>query len=165
MNNKAVELAKLFHETYMRLAPKFDYKIRDEFAVQWDELPESNRNLMIAVSTELLSLLRQAGQAEAGEFTKAARMFIPPKEVFDSIPITDISEQPGQIERLLHQACDLIDSLTAELQAAQEALQEIIKTATDSPLDLSPLEIRLKKIAEQALSKGTKDGNEQKTIS
>jgi len=48
-------LAKLFHETYERLAPQFNYKTRVESAVPWEDVPENNRKLMIAVCEELLS--------------------------------------------------------------------------------------------------------------
>ena len=47
------ELAKKFHETYERLAPDFGYKTRDASAVPWEDVPEANKNLMIAVCAEL----------------------------------------------------------------------------------------------------------------
>jgi hypothetical protein len=34
-------LARMFHEKYERLAPEFGYKTREESAVPWDEVPES----------------------------------------------------------------------------------------------------------------------------
>lgn len=36
---KASELARLFHETYERLAPEFGYKTRKESAVPWKDVP------------------------------------------------------------------------------------------------------------------------------
>lgn len=51
------ELARLFHSTYERLAPDFNYRTREASAVPWDEVPEQNRNLMIAVATEVLAAL------------------------------------------------------------------------------------------------------------
>ena len=48
-------LAKLFHETYERLAPQFGYKTRTESAVPWEQVPEANRKLMIAVCASLLN--------------------------------------------------------------------------------------------------------------
>jgi hypothetical protein len=48
------ELARAFHETYERLAPKFGYETRRESAVPWEEVPEANRKLMIAVCEELV---------------------------------------------------------------------------------------------------------------
>jgi hypothetical protein len=50
----AEELARAFHETYERLAPDFGYETRRESAVPWEQVPENNKNLMIAVCGELL---------------------------------------------------------------------------------------------------------------
>ena len=47
-------LAKRFHETYERLAPKLDYKTRHESAVPWHKVPDKNKMLIIAVCEELL---------------------------------------------------------------------------------------------------------------
>jgi hypothetical protein len=51
------ELARLFHETYERLAPDFGYKTRTESAVPWAAVPQANRQLMIAVAAEVLERL------------------------------------------------------------------------------------------------------------
>jgi hypothetical protein len=52
----SVELAKLFHETYERLAPSFGYETRSETAVPWEQIPANNPNkqLMIAVTGEII---------------------------------------------------------------------------------------------------------------
>jgi len=50
----AEELARVFHEAYERLAPSFGYETRRESAVPWEEVPENNKQLMIAVCKELL---------------------------------------------------------------------------------------------------------------
>lgn len=47
-------LAQLFHETYERLAPDFEYKTREASAKPWADVPEQNKQLMIAVAAELL---------------------------------------------------------------------------------------------------------------
>lgn len=47
-------IAKNFHESYERLAPEFDYKTREASAVPWEDVPDNNKNLMIAVVTDLL---------------------------------------------------------------------------------------------------------------
>jgi hypothetical protein len=47
-------IAKAFHESYERLAPGHDYETRQASAVPWEEVPEANRNLMVAVAQELL---------------------------------------------------------------------------------------------------------------
>jgi hypothetical protein len=48
------DIARLFHETYERLAPRYSYKTRLETAVSWNELPPSNRDLMLAVTNEVM---------------------------------------------------------------------------------------------------------------
>lgn len=50
----AVALAQLFHGTYERLAPDFGYETRQASAVPWDDVPEPNRLLMVAVAAEVL---------------------------------------------------------------------------------------------------------------
>jgi len=46
--SKAEELAKMFHEAYEELAPEHGYETRKESAKPWEEVPEQNKNLMIA---------------------------------------------------------------------------------------------------------------------
>jgi len=53
-HHTAEELAQLFHETYERLAPEFDYKTREASAKPWADVPETNKKLMIAVCAEIL---------------------------------------------------------------------------------------------------------------
>lgn len=48
------EIAKAFHEAYERLAPEHNYETRKASAVLWEEVPEQNRFLMIAVVHELI---------------------------------------------------------------------------------------------------------------
>jgi hypothetical protein len=52
------ELAKFFHETYERLAPSYNYKTRIESAKPWNEVPDNNKNLMIAVCKEVIEYLK-----------------------------------------------------------------------------------------------------------
>lgn len=47
-------LARWFHEEYERLAPEYGYKTRKESAVPWVQVPEQNRELMIAVAGSVL---------------------------------------------------------------------------------------------------------------
>jgi hypothetical protein len=51
---EAEEIAQEFHEAYERLAPDFHYETRTESAKPWKEVPESNRELMIATVQDLL---------------------------------------------------------------------------------------------------------------
>lgn len=52
---EAEAVARAFHETYERLAEAHGYETRAESAVPWDEVPEANRDLMVAVALDLLS--------------------------------------------------------------------------------------------------------------
>jgi hypothetical protein len=54
MADQAETIASKFHEAYERLAPEFGYKTREASAVPWEEVPEANKSLMIAVIGELL---------------------------------------------------------------------------------------------------------------
>jgi hypothetical protein len=50
----AANLAQRFHELYEALAPSFGYETRKESAVPWEQVPENNRRLMVAVAVVLL---------------------------------------------------------------------------------------------------------------
>jgi hypothetical protein len=51
---EAEEIAREFHDAYERLAPDFNYETREESAKPWEEVPESNQGLMVAVVKELM---------------------------------------------------------------------------------------------------------------
>lgn len=57
----AEALAQLFHETYERLAPDFGYDTRKASAVPWEEVPEPNKSLMVAVAGEVITELKHKG--------------------------------------------------------------------------------------------------------
>jgi hypothetical protein len=59
----AETIARFFHETYERLAPAFGYETHEATRVPWEEVPEQNRQLMIAVASEVLALLFAPTQA------------------------------------------------------------------------------------------------------
>lgn len=50
----AEEIAKEFHDAYEELAPSHGYETREASAKPWEEVPENNRNLMIATVNRLL---------------------------------------------------------------------------------------------------------------
>jgi hypothetical protein len=50
----AEAVARKFHETYERLAPKFNYTTREESATPWEQVPLNNRSLMTAVAEQML---------------------------------------------------------------------------------------------------------------
>lgn len=47
-------VARAFHEAYEELAPSFGYETRRASAKPWPDVPEQNRNLMVAVCRRLL---------------------------------------------------------------------------------------------------------------
>lgn len=53
----APAIAQSFHETYERLAPSFGYTTRPESRVPWQQVPEQNRKLMVAVVDEVVGPL------------------------------------------------------------------------------------------------------------
>jgi hypothetical protein len=57
----AEELARLFHEAYERLAPGHGYQTRPESAVPWEEVPEGNRDLMVATAAAIIEELGRRG--------------------------------------------------------------------------------------------------------
>ena len=61
------KLAQKFHETYERLAPEFGYETRKASAKPWNEVPEQNRKLMIAVCAEILKVLADSSALSTKE--------------------------------------------------------------------------------------------------
>jgi len=64
------KLAKLFHETYERLAPTFGYETRKDSAVPWADVPEMNKRLMIAVAdhVEIGYFANENAETEGNDF-------------------------------------------------------------------------------------------------
>ena len=48
-------IARAFHEAYEELAPSFDYETRKKSRVDWVNVPENNRKLMVATVKKLLN--------------------------------------------------------------------------------------------------------------
>lgn len=55
----AEQLAEKFHNTYERLAPEHGYETRKDSAVPWENVPQKNKSLMIAVCKELLATCQE----------------------------------------------------------------------------------------------------------
>jgi hypothetical protein len=68
----AETLARRFHETYERLAPAFGYVTRPATAVAWEQMPEQNRRLMLAVCQELLTELFGSPNARGEQESSAS---------------------------------------------------------------------------------------------
>jgi hypothetical protein len=90
----ALKAARAFHEAYERLAPQFSYKTREASAKPWDEVPESNRNLMIAVCAEILPTIEREARIEALRWARGVCSWA----IFDSSPATN--EIDAEIARL-----------------------------------------------------------------
>jgi hypothetical protein len=56
--------AKLFHDTYERLAPLYRYETRKASAVAWEDVPDANRSLMIETVATVMAALRAQGERE-----------------------------------------------------------------------------------------------------
>jgi len=56
----AEDLARLFHETYERLAPNFSYETKKSSAVPWESVPADNKALMSATAGEVLIEMKRA---------------------------------------------------------------------------------------------------------
>lgn len=52
---RATELARAFHDSYTRFAPALAWTEQEGTSVEWDELPENNRRLMLVVALDLLN--------------------------------------------------------------------------------------------------------------
>jgi len=50
----AEKLARKFHDEYERLAPEFGWKSQESCRKGFDELPESNRELMVEVARQVI---------------------------------------------------------------------------------------------------------------
>jgi hypothetical protein len=49
------DIARAFHESYERQAPLLGYETREESAVPWEQVPETNRTLMQATVADLIA--------------------------------------------------------------------------------------------------------------
>lgn len=67
-------IAKLFHQTYERLAPDFGYETRRESAVPWEAVPENNRKLMTATVRGVVDELARVAGMEAHEGSWTTRI-------------------------------------------------------------------------------------------
>jgi hypothetical protein len=66
-------LAEMFHETYERLAPEHGYETREASAKPWEQVPEQNRGLMVAVAAEVLNSDRLAAHFEQRKANEQVR--------------------------------------------------------------------------------------------
>jgi hypothetical protein len=62
----AEELAELFHTTYERLAPGYQWTGNRSTRCAWPDLPANNRALMVATVEEVLDVLGLRERVEEG---------------------------------------------------------------------------------------------------
>jgi len=53
------KLARIFHYTYERLAPTFNWETQRSCRTDWEQLPASNRALMVAVAIDVVAALNK----------------------------------------------------------------------------------------------------------
>jgi hypothetical protein len=51
----AEAIAREFHSSYEKLAPEFGWETQTASRKEWDEVPDENRELMVAVAQDLIS--------------------------------------------------------------------------------------------------------------
>lgn len=61
------DIARHFHETYERYAPKYNYTTSPETAVPWQNVPENNKKLMIAVAAHMADYILRPGATDLVE--------------------------------------------------------------------------------------------------
>ena len=143
-------VARLFHETYERLAPSFGYETRKASAVPWDDVPENNRRLMIAVAAEILAALSTTpapdrisvvqdapGTRMVGDGTVLSTTPAPLDAVRDALtPLLSWAEAVRQHHAMLRSEPPF--TTTAKLNAALDAAFAALST-TPAPLDVDTL--------------------------
>jgi|GEM_PF-41182 hypothetical protein len=95
----AESVAKLFHTTYERLAPHYGYGTRLATRVPWEQVPEQNRQLMIATAAEVLAALFPLEDPSAPEdAAEAVSPADPPEINEENVPKTIGYSRPNSIE-------------------------------------------------------------------
>lgn len=65
------ELAKFFHDEYDKLAPRYGWRTQISTQVTFDQLPDNNRALMVAVCEQVVEEFRQERKAFNQSTTEA----------------------------------------------------------------------------------------------
>ena len=141
-------LAQQFHETYERLAPSFSYTTRTESCKPWSEVPEQNKNLMIAVCGEILTsqrdLLRQ--REEESERLK--------QELLDRPFLDRVRIESGtEAVSALTAACKLRDAQLAttqqHLEVQQTATYQAVEREHEAKRQLAAKEAEIERLKER----------------
>lgn len=108
---RAKEIAKFFHETYEKLAPSFGYETRPESAVPWEDVPQQNRALMVAVAGRVMEKFESDRVALSDRVEAAERA------------VDDADRVAGAAQRQMRVMLDKWDA-NAQAQFAAEARVE-----------------------------------------
>lgn len=115
MEKKEIQLAKLFHDTYERLAPEFGYTTRPETR-EFDE-NSSNGKLMVAVCKEVMTQELDRAREEGRE------------ELLDSIVI-GIEQLKSIVTMFNPMSAEIRAKQSGEIEAYDGLLKKLIKLKT-----------------------------------
>jgi hypothetical protein len=121
----AEALARRFHEAYERLAPAHGYETRSVSAVPWEQVPEQNRRLMIAVCAELFPAPKPPPEALEGARGLCTKLLGP----------IDEGNTEWWSEMLLVAARALTDYRDAGVREERERLTSCCKRCAQAVLD------------------------------
>jgi hypothetical protein len=148
----AESLARAFHEVYERLAPSFGYETRKESTKPWEQVPEHNRKLMIAVCNEVMA--PRLAESRAAMREECAK-------VVQHIPVVSLPDILDAIRSLPADASAL-DARDARVR--EEALEEAAKMVEQynselvsdwNNVRLRPnLQTRIRALAKRSAEKG-----------
>lgn len=98
---KPEDVARLFHETYERLAPEHGYQTRKASAVPWEDVPDNNKSLMIAVAAEVGAEIERQAYAKlfgSPEEIRAREAEATERAPDDTVRLCEMA-RPGEHER------------------------------------------------------------------
>lgn len=102
----AETLAQRFHEAYERLAPEYGYETRPDSAVPWNDVPEQNRALMVAVCREMALPIPDADTRQEVETLVEAIKAMRPDPSEPAPPGWDADDRRG--DRNIYRAAELL---------------------------------------------------------
>ena len=106
---QAEQLAQYFHESYERLAPEYGYTTRKDSA--WYKVPETNRALMVAVASEVLTWMQE--QNTPISFERIVEK------------LTEHIKLEGQLKEMLNNNAliDLLDKQRKHIEALEQVVE------------------------------------------
>lgn len=101
-------IAKAFHEAYEALAPSHGYETREASAKPWEDVPEQNKNLMMATVGKLLAdgTISQAYLVRPVWVRMTA---LPGPGAATLLGVAGLLDENGYIAKVLDGACEFVD--------------------------------------------------------